>query len=59
MRTGNLCTLQNTQLEFSYRNSLIKSHPNWFIVEAQFDIISLLEDHFMNYSALRIAKQPT
>ena len=42
METGEYRTLGNTELDFSYRHSILKDMPNWFLIDAVFrtDLVS-------------------
>lgn len=55
---GEYKTLSNTDLHFSYRHSLLKNKPYWFIVEAKFRT-DLFGDDTTDPRTFRAAKQPS
>lgn len=57
LETGEYRTLSNTKLDFSYRHSLLKKQPNWFLVEAVLKT-NLFSDDTTDPRTFRSSKQP-
>lgn len=57
METGECRTLRNTELDFSYRHSLLKNQPNWFLLDATFKT-DLTSDDTTDPRTFRSWKQP-
>lgn len=55
--TGEYTTLSNEELEFSYRHSVLKDRPNWFLVDATFHT-NLISTDTTDPRTFRSAKQP-
>lgn len=45
MQTGEILTKTGEELNFGYRWSECKNHPEWFIVSVEFDISRLIEKY--------------
>lgn len=57
METGEYITLRNKELDFSYRHSLLKDNPNWFLVDAVFRT-DLISNDITDPRTFRSGKQP-
>lgn len=58
IETGEYKTLTNADLQFSYRHSIFKQKPNWFIVEAKLRT-DLVGDDTTDPRTFRSNKQPS
>ena len=45
MKTGEIFSKKGEEMNFSYRWSECKNHPEWFIVSIQFDLSKLREKY--------------
>lgn len=57
METDEYKTLKNTGLDFSYRHSLLKDKPDWFLVDTVFRT-DLISDDTTDPRTFRSLKQP-
>ncbi len=57
MEINEYITLKNTELDFSYRHSLLKERPTWFLVDAVFQT-DLVSDDTTDPRTFRSGKQP-
>lgn len=55
--TGQYISLRNSELDFSYRHSLLKENPDWFLVDAIFRT-DLVSDDTTDPRTFRSGKQP-
>lgn len=57
METAEYMSLQNSELDFSYRHSILKDWPNWFIVDIVFQT-NLISGDSTDPRTFRSGKQP-
>jgi UDP-N-acetylmuramate dehydrogenase len=57
MQKGEYKVLKNVELDFSYRHSLLKDNPNWFIVDTVFQT-NLISNDATDPRTFRSLKQP-
>lgn len=57
IKAGEYKTLSNNELDFSYRRSVLKDRPNWFLVDATLRT-DLISDDTTDPRTFRSGKQP-
>lgn len=59
---GEIVTLTNEEMQFSYRSSILQDHPDWVVLEAKFSLTQgdkeEIKELMKNRKAKRMATQP-